>query len=58
MVLLRDRHATRDRMSEIACVLGIAVGTLGKIARDISLLMQTEVGEAFEPAAPGRGPTG
>jgi len=31
------------------------VGTLGKIARDVSLLMQTEVGEAFEPSAPGRG---
>ena len=27
----------------------------GKIARDVSLLMQTEVAEAFEPAAPGRG---
>jgi 3-carboxy-cis,cis-muconate cycloisomerase len=30
-------------------------GTLGKIARDISLMMQTEVGEAFEAAAEGRG---
>ena len=27
----------------------------GKIARDVSLLMQAEVGEAFEPAAQGRG---
>ena len=33
----------------------ILAGTCGKIARDVSLLMQTEVGEAFEPAAPGRG---
>jgi len=33
----------------------ILVGTLGKMARDISLLMQGEVGEAFEPEAPGRG---
>jgi 3-carboxy-cis,cis-muconate cycloisomerase len=31
------------------------VGTLGKIARDLSLLMQTDVAEAFEPAAEGRG---
>jgi 3-carboxy-cis,cis-muconate cycloisomerase len=30
-------------------------GTCGKIARDVGLLMQTEVGEAFEPAEPGRG---
>ena len=28
---------------------------LGKIARDVSLLMQTEVAEAFEPAGAGRG---
>jgi 3-carboxy-cis,cis-muconate cycloisomerase len=31
------------------------VGTLGKMARDVSLLMQTEVGEAFERSEPGRG---
>jgi 3-carboxy-cis,cis-muconate cycloisomerase len=30
-------------------------GTCGKIARDVALLMQTEVGEAFEPAGEGRG---
>ena len=33
-----------------ALVLALLTGTLGKIARDLSLLMQTEVGEAFEPA--------
>ncbi len=33
----------------------ILTGTCGKIARDVSLLMQTDVAEAFEPAAPGRG---
>lgn len=48
-------HTQRDRVAEAATVLGIAVGTLGKMARDWSLLMQTEVGEAFEPAVPGRG---
>jgi 3-carboxy-cis,cis-muconate cycloisomerase len=31
------------------------VGTLGKIARDISLHMQTEIAEVCEPAAEGRG---
>ena len=35
--------------------LGMLAGTLGKIGRDVSLLMQTEVGEAFEPAGEGRG---
>lgn len=48
-------HAHRDRMAEAATTLGLLVGSLGKMARDISLLMQTEVGEALEPQAPGRG---
>ena len=48
-------HAQRDRMAEVATALGICVGTLGKIARDISLHSQTEVAEVFEPAGQGRG---
>ena len=48
-------HTQRDRVAEVATVLGLLTGTLGKMARDISLLMQTDVGEAAEPAAPGRG---
>jgi 3-carboxy-cis,cis-muconate cycloisomerase len=48
-------HAHRDRVAEAATTLGLLVGTLGKIARDLSLMTQTEVGEAFEPDAPGRG---
>jgi len=48
-------HAHRDRVAEVAATLGLCVGTLGKIARDISLHMQTEIGELFEPAADGRG---
>jgi 3-carboxy-cis,cis-muconate cycloisomerase len=48
-------HSHRDRLAEVATTLGLLTGTLGKIARDISLLMQTEVGEALEPGAPGRG---
>ena len=48
-------HTQRDRVAAVATALGLLVGTLGKIARDVSLLMQTEVAEAFEPAAPGRG---
>jgi len=48
-------HAHRDRVAEVAAVLGLCAGTLGKIARDISLHMQTEVAELFEPAGTGRG---
>lgn len=48
-------HAARDGLAEIAGVLGILAGTCGKIAGDVALLMQAEIAEAFEPAAPGRG---
>lgn len=48
-------HTHRDRVAELATTLGLLVGTLGKIGRDISLLMQTEVGEVLEPAGEGRG---
>jgi 3-carboxy-cis,cis-muconate cycloisomerase len=48
-------HGQRDRLAELATVLGLLTGSLGKTARDLSLLMQTDVGETFEPAAAGRG---
>jgi 3-carboxy-cis,cis-muconate cycloisomerase len=48
-------HAQRDRVAEMAATLGLCTGTLGKIARDISLHMQTEIAEVFEPAGEGRG---
>ena len=36
-------------------IFAIIAGTCGKIARDVSLMMQTDVGEAFEPSGEGRG---
>ena len=39
-------HGHRDRLAQLACALGVATGTLGKIARDLALLAQTEVAEA------------
>jgi len=48
-------HTHRDRFAEAASVLAIITGSCGKIARDISLMMQTDVGEAFEPSGEGRG---
>jgi 3-carboxy-cis,cis-muconate cycloisomerase len=48
-------HTHRDRVAEAASVLAIIAGTCGKIARDVQLMMQTDVAEAFEPAGEGRG---
>ena len=48
-------HSHRDRIAEVATTFGLLTGTLGKIARDISLHAQTEVGELSKPAAAGRG---
>jgi 3-carboxy-cis,cis-muconate cycloisomerase len=48
-------HTHRDRIAEAASVLAIIAGTCGKIARDIQLMMQTDVAEAFEPSGEGRG---
>jgi 3-carboxy-cis,cis-muconate cycloisomerase len=48
-------HGHRDRIAEAASVLAILAGSCGKIARDVSLMMQTDVAEAFEPSGEGRG---
>jgi 3-carboxy-cis,cis-muconate cycloisomerase len=48
-------HSHRDRMAEVGATLGLCAGTIGKIARDLSLHMQTEVAEILEPAEKGRG---
>jgi len=48
-------HTHRDRIAEIATTLGLCTGTLGKIARDISLHAQTEIAELAEPIFEGRG---
>ncbi|MFZ0814670.1 MAG: 3-carboxy-cis,cis-muconate cycloisomerase [Candidatus Sulfotelmatobacter sp.] len=48
-------HTQRDRIAEVATTLGLCTGTLGKMARDISLHMQTEIAEVSEPAGDGRG---
>ena len=48
-------HAERDRVASIAAGLGVTAGGLSKIATDLVLLAQSEVGEASEAAAPGKG---
>lgn len=48
-------HTQRDEWLALGCELGLLVGSLGKIARDISLMGQYEVGELAEPSESGRG---
>ena len=48
-------HTVRDTIAEVGAFLGIVGGSLGKIAMDVKLMMQTEVAEVYEPFAPGRG---
>lgn len=48
-------HTERDRVAGIASTLGVIAGAMAKIAGDIVLLAQTEVGEVTEGAAPGKG---
>ena len=48
-------HTNRHRIIELAAALAGACAVLGKIARDVTLLAQTEVAEAHEGAGTGRG---
>jgi len=48
-------HTQRDEWVGLGCELGILAGSLGKIATDIALMGQYEVGEVAEPSEPGRG---
>jgi 3-carboxy-cis,cis-muconate cycloisomerase len=48
-------HSTRDGFARLGAETAILAGAAGKIARDVSLMMQPEVGEVSEPAAAGRG---
>ena len=48
-------HTIRDCIAETGGFLGLVCGTLGKLSMDVKLMMQTEVGEVYEPFAHGRG---
>ena len=48
-------HVARDGIAELGCWCGLLGGTLAKPATDVMWLMQSEVAEASEPAAPGKG---
>ena len=48
-------HAYPDRLAALLAALSIYTASLGKVALDVALLMQHEVGEAGEPGGDGRG---
>jgi 3-carboxy-cis,cis-muconate cycloisomerase len=48
-------HTQRDEWIALGCELGLMVGSMGKIAKDVSLLGQFEVGEVWERHELGRG---
>ena len=48
-------HVCRDGLAEAVSFLGLVCGSLAKIATDVILLAQTEIGELREPYVAGRG---
>jgi len=48
-------HSARDAFARLGAETAILAGIAAKIAGDISLAMQPEVGELMEPSVPGRG---
>jgi 3-carboxy-cis,cis-muconate cycloisomerase len=48
-------HAQRDSLVEFGSWLSLVTGSLGKMAQDVILLAQTEVGEVAESGEQGRG---
>ena len=48
-------HAARDAFAETVSFLGLISATLSKIATDVALMAQTEVGEVLEPGGQGHG---
>ncbi|HJY75076.1 MAG TPA: lyase family protein [Burkholderiales bacterium] len=48
-------HSARDAFARLGAEAAILTGLAAKVARDVTLLAQPEVGEAAEPALAGRG---
>jgi 3-carboxy-cis,cis-muconate cycloisomerase len=48
-------HVCRDALAETVSLLGLICGSLAKLATDVILMAQTEVGELAEPYVAGRG---
>lgn len=48
-------HSRRGAVAGLGAALAIVAGAVGKLARDVALMAQAEVGEAREPQVAGRG---
>jgi 3-carboxy-cis,cis-muconate cycloisomerase len=48
-------HTRRGRVGQLGAALALAAGAVEKIALDVKLMAQTEVGELWESSAGGRG---
>lgn len=48
-------HTRRTPVADLGSALALTAGALGKVATDVWLLAQSEVGEVAEAAGPGRG---
>jgi 3-carboxy-cis,cis-muconate cycloisomerase len=48
-------HTQRGRIADLGCALGLVLGSLGKFARDLALMAQTEIGEFSEASGDGKG---
>jgi 3-carboxy-cis,cis-muconate cycloisomerase len=48
-------HGDRARVARLGSALAVAAGALAKVALDVELMAQTEVGELAEPGGDGRG---
>jgi 3-carboxy-cis,cis-muconate cycloisomerase len=48
-------HTQRDNWVRLGAEVGILTGSLGKIATDLALMAQGEIGELAEPSGAGRG---
>jgi 3-carboxy-cis,cis-muconate cycloisomerase len=48
-------HSHRDRLGALMAACGVLTASLGKMARDLSLLMQSELAEVIESGGEGRG---
>ena len=48
-------HTTRGPIAKLGAALAVTIGALGKMAVDVQTLTRTEIAEAAEPHATGRG---
>jgi 3-carboxy-cis,cis-muconate cycloisomerase len=48
-------HTQRERAADLGCAVALMIGSLGKFARDLALMAQTEIREFSEASGDGKG---